>query len=355
LIHNRERIGSHCKKQRAPMTILPQMVIALAVVFCLSRPTPSLAETNEVRVIGSIGLQFLPTYVAVDNQLIEKHAKQLGIANPKVTFNVVTNGGAMNDALISGNSDVGEIPGPALVLFWNKTRGAQAIRGVTAGSEIPPVLVTIDPRIKSISDFGPQDRIAMPTVKISSYAIMMQMAAEQKFGWDQRFKFDAVSVPLNYAEIMSALTSGGTEVKSAIVVPPFTQDLLATGKARQVLSLDDVLGGHGTLNVFASTEKFHSQNPKAFAAVKAALIEAMDFIRDNPREAAEIYIKREPNKHGVEWIENLIKDKTAVNFTADPHRFEKLATFMHRNGSINAQPASWKDLFFDEGAGLNGN
>jgi len=339
----------------APMTILYRIVIALAVVVCLLRPTPSLAETNEIRVISSIGLQFLPTYVAVDKHLIEKHAKQLGISNPKVIFNRVTNGGAMNDALISGNSDVGEIPGPALVLFWNKTRGAQAIRGVIAGSEIPPVLVTIDPRIKSISDFGPKDRIAMPTVKISSYAIMMQMAAEQKYGWDQRYKFDAISVPLNYAEIMAALTSGGTEVKSAIVVPPFTQDLLATGKARQVLSLDDVLGGHGTLNVFASTEKFHSQNPKAFAAVKAALIEAMDFIRDHPREAAEIYIKREPNKHGVEWIQKLIEDKAAVNFTADPHRFGKLAAFMHKNGAVSAQPKSWKDLFFDEGAGLNGN
>ena len=41
-----------------------------------------------------------------------------------------------------------------------------------------------------------------------------------------------MSVPLNFAEIMSSLTSGGTEVKSAILVPPFTQYLLETGKVR---------------------------------------------------------------------------------------------------------------------------
>jgi NitT/TauT family transport system substrate-binding protein len=81
----------------------------------------------------------------------------------------------------------------------------------------------------------------------------------------------------------------------------------------------------------------------------------MEAIKDNPREAAEIYIKREPNKHGVDWVENLIKDKKAVNFTADPHRFEKLATFLHKSGIVSAQPASWKDLFFDQGEGLNGN
>ncbi len=329
--------------------------IFLSLLLLLQKPAPAAAETNEIRVICSIGLQFLPTYVAVDKHLIEKHAKKMGIENPKVVFNWVTNGGAMNDALISDNTDVGQIPGPALVLLWNRTRGARAIRGVVAGSEIPPVLVTIDPRIKSIDDYGPQDRIAMPTVKISSYAIMMQFAAEQKYGWDQRLKFDAMSVPLNFAEIMASLTSGGTEVKSAIVVPPFTQDLLETGKVHQVLSLDDVLGGHGTLNVFAATEKFHSQNPKAFAAVKAAFIEAMDFIRDNPREAAEVYLKREPNKHGIDWIEALIKDKKAVGFTADPHRFEKLAAFLHKSGAISAAPASWKELFFDQGEGLNGS
>jgi NitT/TauT family transport system substrate-binding protein len=312
-------------------------------------------ESNEIRIIGSIGLQFLPTYVTIDKQLIEKHAKLLGIENPKVTLNMVTNGGAINDALISNNSDVGQVPGPALVLLWSRTRGAQAIRGIVAGSEIPPVLVTIDPRIKTIDDYGEKDRIAMPTVRISSYAIMMQMAAEQKYGFDQRAKFDPMSVPLNFAEIMSSLTSGGTEVKSAIVVPPFTQYLLETGKVRQVLSLDDVLGGHGTLNVFATTERFHSQNPKAYAAVKAGLMEAMDVIRDNPREAAEIYMKHEPNKNGTDWVEKLIRDKTATGFTADPHRFEKLSAFLYKSKIVNAQPASWKDLFFDQGEGLNGN
>lgn len=328
--------------------------VALAASLFVQAPSRA-AESTDIRIICSIGLQFLPTYVAVDKHLIEKHAKSLGIENPNVVFKLVTNGAAINDALISDNSDVGQVPGPALVLLWSRTRGAQAIRGMVAGSEIPPVLVTIDPRIKTIEDYGEKDRIAMPTVKISSYAIMMQMAAEQKFGWDKRGKFDPMSVPLNFAEIMSSLTSGGTEVKSAIVVPPFTQYLLESGKARQVLSLDDVLGGHGTLNVFATTEKFHSQNPKAYAAVKAALIEAMDVIRDNPREAAEIYMKREPNKNGTDWIEKLIKDKSAVGFTADPHRFEKLAAFLHKSGIVNAQPASWKDLFFDQGEGPNGN
>jgi NitT/TauT family transport system substrate-binding protein len=330
-------------------------VISLAAAVVASTTTIAAADDNEIRIVGSYGLQFLPTYVAIDKKLIEKHAKALGIADPKVTFQWVTNGGAINDALISDNSDAGEVPGPALVLFWNKTRGAKAIRGILAASEIPPVLLTIDPHINTIDDYTERDRIAMPTIKISSYAIMMQMAAVQHYGWDDRFKFDPMSVPLNFAETMAVLTSGGTEIKSAIMVPPFSEELLESGKVRQILSLDDVLGGHGTLNVLSTTEKFHSQHPKAYAAVKAAFIEAIDFINSDPHAAAELFQKREPSKHGAEWIENLIKNKKAVTFTPDPHRFGKLAEFLHKTGTISAEPSSWKDLFFDQGEGLNGN
>jgi NitT/TauT family transport system substrate-binding protein len=331
------------------------VALSLAASMLASASNVAAAADNEIRVVGAYGLQFLPTYVAIDKKLIEKHAVELGIADPKVTFNWVSNGGAINDAIISDSSDIGEVPGPALVLLWNKTRGAQAIRGVLAASEIPPILVTIDPRIKTIDDYTDQDRIAMATVKISSYAIMMQMAAAQRYGWEQRNRFDPMSVQLGFSETMAVLLSGGTEIKSTVIVPPYNEELLESGKAHQVLSLDDVLGGHGTLNVFSTTEKFHSQNPKAFAAVKAAFIEAIQFINSDPLAAADIYLKREPSKHDSSWIVNMMSDKNLVNFTPDPHRFGKLAAFLHQSGAINAEPASWRDLFFDQAAGLDGN
>jgi NitT/TauT family transport system substrate-binding protein len=337
--------------------VISRHVVALSLAASMMALTShvAMAADNEIRVVGAYGLQFLPTYVAIDKKLIEKHAVELGIADPKVTFNWVSNGGAINDAIISDSSDIGQVPGPALVLLWNKTRGAQAIRGVLAASEIPPILLTIDPRIKTIDDYTDQDRIAMATVKISSYAIMMQMAAAQRYGWEQRNKFDPMSVQLGFSETMAALLSGGTEIKSTVIVPPYDAELLESGKAHQVLSLDDVLGGHGTLNVFATTEKFHTQNPKAFAAVKAAFIEAIQFINSDPRAAAEIFLKREPSKHDPDWIVKMMSNKNLVSFTPDPHRFGKLAAFLHQSGVINAEPASWRDLFFDQAAGLDGN
>ncbi len=337
--------------------MLNRLKIALALFLSLvcSTVSATAADDGNVRIIGAYGLQFLLNYVVVENKLIEKHANALGISDPKVTLNLVSNGGAINDALISSSADIGGVPGPALVLLWGKTKGRQAIRGVLPYAEIPPILLTIDPHIKTLADFTETDRIAMPTVKISSYAIMLQMAAIQQFGWEQRFKFDPMSVQLGFSETVSSLLSGGTEVKSAVVVAPFNAVLLESGKARQILSLDDILGNHGTLTVLAASERFHSEKPKTYAAVKAAYEDAIQFINDNPKEAARIFVKWEPNKQGPDWIQKVLTDDKLVRYTRDPHRFGKLSEFLRQIGTIKSQPTSWKELFFDQGDGLNGD
>ena len=102
--------------------MISRHVVALSLAASMMALTShvAMAADNEIRVVGAYGLQFLPTYVAIDKKLIEKHAVELGIADPKVTFNWVSNGGAINDAIISDSSDIGQVPGPALVLLWNK-------------------------------------------------------------------------------------------------------------------------------------------------------------------------------------------------------------------------------------------
>ena len=43
-------------------------------------------------------------------------------------------------------------------------------------------LLTRNPAIKSLKDFTAKDKIAVPTIKVSSQATILQMAAEQEFG-----------------------------------------------------------------------------------------------------------------------------------------------------------------------------
>ena len=88
---------------------------------------------------------------------------------------------AVNEALISGNVDVGSGGVPGLLHLWSRTKGTpQEVRGISALSSQPFLLNTTDPAIKTIKDFKDSDRIAVPAVKSSVQAITLQMAAAKE-------------------------------------------------------------------------------------------------------------------------------------------------------------------------------
>src|SRR3954454_1909552 len=97
---------------------------SLLLAGALLVPALARAETDTVRIVMPYGLGYLPTYVAVDRGLIEKHAKAAGLDNTKVTLQHMASGPASSDMLLAGDADLAMGGfGPAFVL-WDKTRGA---------------------------------------------------------------------------------------------------------------------------------------------------------------------------------------------------------------------------------------
>ena len=62
------------------------------------------------------------------------------------------------------------------------TKEKSDVKGVGAKNTRPLDLNTNNPRIKTVRDFGKDDKIALPSVKTSIQAVTLQMAAEQAFG-----------------------------------------------------------------------------------------------------------------------------------------------------------------------------
>ena len=54
--------------------------------------------------------------------------------------------------------------------------------------------MTVDPRIKSLKDFGENDRIAVTAVKVTMQALFLNLAAAREWGWDARFKLDPLTI-----------------------------------------------------------------------------------------------------------------------------------------------------------------
>ena len=312
------------------------------------------AEVSEVRIAQQFGISYLPLTVMHHEQLLEKAAAKAGIAGLKVSWAQFGAGNSMNDALLSGNLDFPSGGVGPLLTIWSKTRGHQEVKGVASLNSMPLYLVTVDPKVKTIADFGESDRIGLPAVKVSIQAVTLQMAAAQAFGDANFAKLDPLTVSMKHPDAMAALLSGHSEVTAHFGSAPFMYQELMDPRAHRVLSSYDVLGGPHTFNVVWTTRKFHDENPRIYAAFLAALGEAMDVIHKEPQKAAAIYIEEEKSKLMADFVEKMIRDPENV-FTTEPQNVMKYAVFMQKIHAIDAAPQNWQELFFPEIHGVKGS
>ena len=315
---------------------------------------PAHAETSEVRAAQQFGLSYLALMMMEDSKLVEKQAKTMGLGDIKVSWAKLGGPGAMNDALLSGGIDFGTGGVPSLITLWSKTHGTpQEVRGVGALNSMPVNLVTSNPNVKSIRDFTDKDKIAVTTVKVSTQALLLQMAAAKEFGEQNYAKLDPLTVSLPHPDAMTALLSGGGTITAHFSSPPFQYQEVGRPGIRTILSNYEILGGPATFNVVWSTAKFRDANPKTYAAFVAAFEEATATINRDKRAAAEVYKRMSGTKETVEELLKMMEDPL-VEYTLTPKSIMKTAEFMAKVGTIKEKPSSWKDLFFPNVHGLQG-
>jgi len=316
----------------------------------------SAARADDViRVAEQFGLAYMPLRVAIDRKLIEAEAAKLGVADARVEVVQLGSGAAVNDAIISGGVDVAMAGTTVLLTLWDKTVGHDTVKGMMAIADSPIYFNTIDPRIRSIRDFGPDDRIAMTAGRGTQHFITLQMAAAQAFGWDQRERLDALTVSMSHPDGVIALLSGRSEIKTHATTVPFIQTELADPRVRTVLNSYDVTGGRNTLIVAYCAEKWHAGHPRLFAATYAGLAAAMTMIRADQPAAARLFKRVEPTKLSVEEIEAILADENMLAFSPAPSKLMVYADYMHRVGLLKHPIARWQDVFFDNVHGLSGS
>jgi NitT/TauT family transport system substrate-binding protein len=84
-----------------------------AAGMLLSLLAQARAQTPEIRLARQFSIGYLQLNVMEHQKLIEKHAAALGLPNAKVSWFKFNGPTAVNEALISGNIDVGSggVPG----------------------------------------------------------------------------------------------------------------------------------------------------------------------------------------------------------------------------------------------------
>jgi NitT/TauT family transport system substrate-binding protein len=301
----------------------------------------------QVKFAQQRGLLYLPVDEMVTGGVLQKEATKLGLGKVDATATTLSGPGPVVDAILSGAADYGTVALPSLLNLWEKTRGsANEVKAVGTVSNGAMTLYTIDPAVKSLADFTAKDRIAVPTVRISFNAMMLQMACEKL--WNDPHRLDHLTVGIGHPDAVTALSAGWPKasITAHIAVQPYTERGLKIPGAHIITDSRQVFGGPLTQITLIATKRTKEKNPTLFKAVANALNESIKVANADKKAAAVLWKQAQKAPESVEELVHLLDDP-GFEFTSQPHRIAYFAAFLNRIGTMKAKLGDWKELFWE--------
>src|SRR5260370_11555647 len=213
--------------------------------------------------------------------IVERHAKASGIAALKVNWVKVAGPSVMNDGLISGTMQFAALGAPSLATLWSKTKGNIGVMGVAAMTTYPLYLNTRDPDVRSLRDFSDKDKIAVPSIKISTQAIMLQMAAASVWGEANYARLDPLTVSLSHPDGMIAFINNTAGINAHFTTSPFHEQEINIPGARTITTKYQILRGPATALVLVPSTRFREAHPPVLPAFLSAPGPALQTINND--------------------------------------------------------------------------
>ncbi len=312
------------------------------------------AETAQLRVSHGYSIGYLPLMAMRDQNLIEAHAVKAGLGKVTVTWQVQDGGNNINDAVLAGVLDIAGIGMPGFLVLRDRTRGRkQEMVGIAALTYGALWLNTIDPKLRTLGDYTAKDRIAVPGIKTSYAAVILEMAVAKQFGIENYARLDPMTVGLAHPDAYAAMMSGATEIKSHLASAPFSYQELRNPAVHRILTTSDVVGKM-TILLSMTQRQFADANPGLMQAFLAAQEEADAFIAADPGGAADAYIRASGLKVPRDQLLEMLADKEN-GFGLAPNGSMEYASFLSQTGVLKARPTAWTEMFIPSLSGRDGS
>ena len=205
-------------------------------------------------------------------------------------------------------------------------------------------LVTRNPAVRTVADFGPDDRIAVPSVKQGPHSILLGIALEKALGPGAYNRLDSIQVQMGHADAMVAMLNASSQVNSHFSTLPYMDREMASvaPPIHKVVDLLDIVGGPITTLSAYGTTTFADANPIKARAFLAAIDEANALIVSDPIGVSRDYIAATGEKFEPAVLAEMIARKGNLYATA-PLRAQVYAAQMAKTGLIRKMPKDWKD------------
>ncbi len=259
--------------------MLKRWAFVLSALFLLSAGTvPSAFAQAPMKLTLAHGIasDFLVALVAKDKGIFEKHGLD-------VTLSVITNGALAPQALVSGSVQITFVSGPLLMLGEDGGLDLVVVSGMSRIQKVNPHSSLITKEGVSVTKASDLigKRVAVPGINSSLDLVFKKWLLDSGVRLDQ-----VTSVELPFAQMGDALKSG--QIDAAFPVEPMLARMLAGGGLARSVDIQSTVNPDFAASFWSSTREWATANPKAVAAFRDAMAEALVFIRDNPQDAKAI-------------------------------------------------------------------
>ena len=288
-------------------------------------------EPVRLRVAQQFGLGYAAMTIADELGFFEKYMPDL-----KVTWIQLTSDEAVTKAFSDGQIDAAVLSIPSFLLGWDQGVPWKVASGICV---LPLSLQTYDESINTLTDLGPDDRIAVPGLGSLEH-VLLSMASEKEFG--NAAALNEFVVIMSHQEALAAIMEQ-RDITAHFSSPHANFDELKSPGIKTIVNGAEIFGADFSSMVAVATNDLYENNPRAYAALVMAIAEATEFIHENPEEAATILAPSLRLDVGtvMEYL-----TWPGMNFVTTPLGLMGFADFMRDAGFLTKAPDTMRDIAF---------
>jgi NitT/TauT family transport system substrate-binding protein len=239
-------------------------------------------------------------------------AKHLGTAPKTATFNA---GPAAVEAVFSGAVDATFVGPNPTVNAWSQSHG-KAIK-VISGAASGGVSLVVKPSIKSVQDLRGK-KIATPQLGNTQDVAVRYWLKQNGLTANKDGSGDVKIVPQDNSQTLQTFEQGS--IDGAWVPEPFASRLILESKGKRLLDEKSLWpGGKFVITNLIVRQDYLKKHPDQVKKLLEGVVEATDFINDNP-DAAKKAVNEQLTKLSGKPLKQEVLDASfkEITFTTDP-------------------------------------
>ncbi|HEY4034371.1 MAG TPA: ABC transporter substrate-binding protein [Ktedonobacteraceae bacterium] len=308
------------------------VLIVLLTTACGSAATANSSSSSSgpssFTIAYQPGLSSLTLVILKQQKTLEKQFPQTNFQ-----WKVVNSGASVRDAMIANQAQLGSLGLPPFLVGWDHGFDWKVL---AATNRADIWLVTKDPRLKSLKDFTPNDKIGV-VAPDSQQAILLRKAAQDQLGNAHALDHNLVSIASADGE--QALLDG--QLAAHYSGAPFQNREVAAG-GHIILHSSDAFGPVGA-GLVVQRESLYNQYPDFSKKLYQDINAATAYAKTHHDQTAQ-YLSQDQGGGGTPTQFKALLDDPSFVFDTIPSGLVSYATFMKSIGLISKAPGSVKDL-----------